>query len=262
MKSKKWIDDEISFLMDNYPKYGSSYCAEKLGRTIKAVNRRCFKLQIKYNWVRPNWHKDTFEQHVAVSRSFTNVAINMSLKPSGSNINVIKKYIALYKISTKHFLTRKELGELGLLRNKRYRPLSEILVQNSTFSSTHLKNRLYKEGIKKKSCEKCSQGEIWKNKKMSLILDHINGNHFDNRLENLRILCPNCNATLETHCKKNIGKYKNINNSNWTEPSERWSQEEYLFLKENYKIKGPSYCAKILNRTENCIRSMASRKNI
>jgi protein-arginine kinase activator protein McsA len=35
---------------------------------------------------------------------------------------------------------------------------------------------------------------------MALVLDHINGVWNDNRLENLRILCPNCNATLDTHC--------------------------------------------------------------
>jgi len=39
---------------------------------------------------------------------------------------------------------------------------------------------------------------------MTLILDHINGTHDDNRLENLRIVCPNCNATLPTHCGKNL----------------------------------------------------------
>jgi hypothetical protein len=35
---------------------------------------------------------------------------------------------------------------------------------------------------------------------MSLIIDHINGVGDDNRLENLQIVCPNCAATLDTHC--------------------------------------------------------------
>lgn len=47
----------------------------------------------------------------------------------------------------------------------------------------------------------CGQDENWKGKIMSLILDHKNGVNNDNRLENLQIVCPNCNATLPTHCR-------------------------------------------------------------
>ena len=47
----------------------------------------------------------------------------------------------------------------------------------------------------------CDQDENWKGKIMSLILDHKNGVNNDNRLENLQIVCPNCNATLPTHCR-------------------------------------------------------------
>ena len=49
-------------------------------------------------------------------------------------------------------------------------------------------------------CELCGQGEEWRGRQMALILDHINGVADDNRLENLRIVCPNCAATLDTHC--------------------------------------------------------------
>jgi hypothetical protein len=84
--------------------------------------------------------------------------------------------------------------------------LSDILIINSTYDRGHLKRRLYADGLKKRECEMCGQGEEWQGKKMSLILDHINGVNNDNRIENLRIVCPNCNATLDTHCgKKNKG---------------------------------------------------------
>ena len=74
------------------------------------------------------------------------------------------------------------------------------MVEGSTYSRNHLKNRLYREGLKARRCELCGQGEWWRGQPMSLILDHINGRRDDHRIENLRILCPNCAATLETHC--------------------------------------------------------------
>ena len=44
--------------------------------------------------------------------------------------------------------------------------------------------------------------QIWNDKKLSLQLDHINGDNSDNRLENLRFLCPNCHTQTETYCSK------------------------------------------------------------
>lgn len=75
-----------------------------------------------------------------------------------------------------------------------------VLCEHSTCNRLHLKRRLYKEGLKQRRCELCGQNEVWRGRAMALILDHVNGVHDDNRLQNLRIVCPNCNATLDTHC--------------------------------------------------------------
>ena len=80
------------------------------------------------------------------------------------------------------------------------KPLVEILVSDSTYSRGKLKQRLFEEGLKQRVCEMCGQDEEWNGQRMSLILDHINGVPDDNRIENLRIVCPNCAATLDTHC--------------------------------------------------------------
>lgn len=85
-------------------------------------------------------------------------------------------------------------------RRKQAQPLEEILVEGSTYSRGHLKARLFKEGIKHRKCELCGQGEQWNGRRMALILDHANGIADDHRLKNLRIVCPNCAATLDTHC--------------------------------------------------------------
>jgi hypothetical protein len=87
---------------------------------------------------------------------------------------------------------------LGNLTSKK--PLTEVLVEGSSYSRSHLKQRLFREVLKEPICEICGQDENWNGKTMSMILDHINGVRDDHRLENLRIVCPNCAATLPTHC--------------------------------------------------------------
>lgn len=77
-------------------------------------------------------------------------------------------------------------------------PLEDILTDGSTYNRGSLKQRLYETGLKERRCEVCGQDELWRGGRMALILDHANGVRDDNRLENLRIVCPNCAATLET----------------------------------------------------------------
>jgi hypothetical protein len=82
--------------------------------------------------------------------------------------------------------------------------LEEVMVENSMFSHGTLKQRLFASGLKQRVCEECGQGEIWRGKRMSLVLDHINGVSNDHRAENLRVVCPNCAAALDTHCGRNL----------------------------------------------------------
>lgn len=75
-----------------------------------------------------------------------------------------------------------------------YNKLENILKENTNFKSDTLKYRLVKEGLKQWKCEKCGNEGVWEGKELVLELHHINGNHYDNRLENLQILCPNCHS--------------------------------------------------------------------
>jgi hypothetical protein len=116
--------------------------------------------------------------------------------PSGGNRAVLRRYAEqIWGIPTTHFDPERARAFLRTTI-----PLSEVLVAGSTYSRGSLKRRLYDEGLKERRCELCGQDELWKGRPMSLILDHVNGRSDDNRLENLRIVCPNCNATLDTHC--------------------------------------------------------------
>lgn len=63
------------------------------------------------------------------------------------------------------------------------------------------------EGIKQDRCEICGQGNTWNDKLLVLQLDHINGIHTDNRLENLRIVCPNCHTQTDTFCTRKLKRH-------------------------------------------------------
>ena len=89
--------------------------------------------------------------------------------------------------------------------SKRQRSLEEILVLGSQVKTDDLKRRLIRVGLKEAACEMC-HGTQWNGRPIPLELDHVNGRSDDNRLENLRILCPNCHAQTPTYRARNIGK--------------------------------------------------------
>jgi hypothetical protein len=136
---------------------------------------------------------------VAASRSYSEALRRLGLRPAGGNHATLKKHVARWGIPVDHFdphaTQRRRQGGTNAAR-----PLAEILVEHSTYSRGHLKQRLYREGVKARACELCGQGEVWRGARMGLILDHVNGVADDHRLENLRIVCPNCAATFDTHC--------------------------------------------------------------
>ena len=193
LKDRKWTEYDKDFLRKSYPDKGAGYCSEKLGRSAYAIRRMANILKIASNYLRARYGEDNFRLVVAKSKSISEVLRYLGVRKSDK---VVKKYIKKYKVDISHFWEKS-----GGSRIKK-RPLAEILVKdNFTDSSSGIKDRLYKEGIKKRECELCGQGEMWKGKKMSLILDHKNGIHTDWRLINLQIVCPNCNATLDTYCR-------------------------------------------------------------
>jgi ribosomal protein S27AE len=82
-------------------------------------------------------------------------------------------------------------------------PLDKILSNDQWMSGQGVKLKLWKEGILKKECSNCGQGPTWFGKPLTLQLDHIDGDKYNNSLSNLRILCPNCHTQTHTWGGKN-----------------------------------------------------------
>jgi hypothetical protein len=124
----------------------------------------------------------------------------LGLKEAGGNYAILKKRILDMGLDTSHMTGQ------GHLKNKSHtytqKPIEYYLTENSHHQSYKLKNRLLLEGLKEHKCECCGITE-WNGKPAPIELDHINGKRYDNRLKNLRILCPNCHAQTDTYRGKN-----------------------------------------------------------
>ncbi len=151
------------------------------------------------------WDKKTLEKAVKDSFSIRQVLHILGLKEAGGNYTQIKKFINFYKIDSIHFKGKawnKGLTGIG----KPLLSIDKVLIKNSTFQSFKLKKRLFNDKIKESKCELCGWAQKSPDGRLPLELDHINGDKSDNRLNNLRILCPNCHSLQLTHRGKNIKK--------------------------------------------------------
>lgn len=155
--------------------------------------------------------KDILRDLILNEKSFYAVLKKLDLPTKGGIIASLKRILTEYEIDFSHI-------KLGLSTNKgktfedvvnpRKKNVEFYLTENSKVSRTTIKGRLIKSSLLKNQCYECNLTPEWNGKKLVLVLDHINGIHNDYRIENLRLLCPNCNSQTDTFSGRNK-KYKN-----------------------------------------------------
>ena len=149
------------------------------------------------------WSDEDFIVAVSTSTSIRQTISKLGLIPAGGNYQQTWKYIHRLKCDTRHFTGQGWSKGKQVPRTPVY-TLEEILVENSYFSLHALKKRLFKARLKEARCEECGWSKMSEDGRIPIELDHINGDRNDNRLENLRILCPNCHSLKPTHRGRNI----------------------------------------------------------
>ena len=206
--------------------------------------------------------KEELEEIVKNSTTYRDIICRLGYScSSGSNHKTLKKYLELYNISTSH-LTHKPNIIRNIIRE-------EIFCENSLVSQKKLIATIKAENLLPYKCAICGLEPMWNDKPLVLTLDHINGIHNDNREDNIRWVCPNCDRQLDTFGMKNAKKLKKNQQiiaraqteiNPCTLPTylpDRDILKQYLRNIQNF-----SQIAKIYNVSDNMVRKWCKKLNL
>lgn len=216
---------------------------------------------------------EELQQIANISKSFTDFCYKLGYRSNATKTrNIIKQRILKNKINISHF----SVSSNGIKRIE-----ENTFIKNSTVNQSVLRRKYLKGEYSSYKCSICGQEPFWNGKELTLILDHINGNNTDDRLENLRWVCPNCNIQLETtngknkkqlqkkyyciDCGKEITKNSkrciDCNNKKRSVPLEQMilTREE---LKELIRNKSFSEIGRLYNVSDNAVRKWCDKYNL
>lgn len=149
--------------------------------------------------------KDWLEELCKDSYSYAEVLRKAGRKLGGGTQTTLKKKIEEWKIDISHF-TGQRWQQSPHQKNQKYKEkysLEQVFIEKSPVTQKVLRGYIERHNIIEYRCQTCGCNGNWQNGIISLQVDHKNGNNTDNRIENLRYLCPNCHALTETYRGRN-----------------------------------------------------------
>lgn len=182
-------------------------------------------------------------------KSKSAVCRELGISPKGGNLRTIGNKIKELNLDTSHFT--------GMLWSKgmtykdhpsiRRKTDEEYFIKGPLKTSNSVRLRLLNSGLREYKCERCGRTE-WEGEKIPLELHHINGDHWDNRLENLQILCPNCHALTDNYSGR---KNKSLESDTKQTENKKKKEKKQHFCK---------ICGKPTSRADRC-KECAHKQN-
>lgn len=186
-----------------------------------------------------------FKEAVKEASCMRDVCLLLDVRVSGRVYKSFKERIARLGLDTSHWNNRKKHVKAERLK------LEDILVKDSDYQhGTTLKKMLLRHGMLEYRCYTCGIRD-WQDKHINLHLDHINGDRQDHRLQNLRLLCPNCHTQTHTYGNKNNKSSRSSAEvKRAIEKGKKKLKNKYNFCKECNKgiVRRATYCKSCYGR--------------